>query len=91
MSKDIGYLDVTQNKEKKQKGKGSCKKMAREQGSVRDTVMRIPECDVGAKRINKGESLEIEEGRKLKKAKEGPHIGNIILINEMAVAAHRHH
>ena len=90
MSEDIGYLDVAQNKERKQKRKVSLKKMAREQSPAGDTVMKVQEYDVGSKRPNKEESLEIEEGRRQKKAREGPHTGNNVLTNEMAVAASQH-
>lgn len=65
--------------------------MAREQGPVRDTGMRIHECDVGDKRINKGESLEIEEGRRHNKARERAHIGNIVLTNETMMTTSQDH
>ena len=47
VSKDIGYLDVAQKKEGKQKRKVSLKKMAREQSPMGDTVMKVQEYDVG--------------------------------------------
>ena len=95
MFEDIGYLDVAQNKERKQKRKVSLKKMAREQSPMGDTVMKVQEYNVGSKRPNKEESLEMDEGRKQKKAREGPHkkaregpyTGNNVLTNETVVAA----
>lgn len=86
----MGYLDVAQNKERKQKGKGSLKKIARVQGPVGDTIMKTQEHNVGSKRTHNEESLEIEEGRRQKRAREGPYLGNNSLTNETTMAAGQH-
>ncbi|KAK9989340.1 hypothetical protein SO802_029579 [Lithocarpus litseifolius] len=51
--------------------------MAREQSPAGDTIMKVQQYDVGSKRTNKEESLEIEEGRRQKRAREAPHTGGI--------------
>lgn len=87
----IGLLDLGQSKEKKMKGRGWWKKLARQHPKA-DVMMTAQESGVGDKRMGKIETPEAGEDRILKKTRETGKVPthNDKLFSETAVAALQH-
>nr|POE68439.1 hypothetical protein CFP56_20747 [Quercus suber] len=87
----VGFLDVGQNEEKKPNGKGSWKKLARAQGPAEGGAATAQkEEEVGKKRPRKIEKQEAEGVRKTKKKCEDASNGDVLMIDEMTMAARQH-
>ena len=88
----IGLFDLGQSKEKKMKGKGRWKKLAREQNPKADAMMIAQESGAGDKRMGKIETIKAEEDRILKKTRETGKVPthNDKLLSKTVVAAGQH-